>query len=253
MSSKPLRIAVLSLLAIIIISGLLLFYFKGISPTQKQVDQFKTKIASDKLVLAALQENVKQQEMHEVDTLMLQRMVPMDRFVDQLIQDFKAQETLSNSLITEIKLTYSETTLSEVLKQVTGATEFEAKNTEVEVKDTEADAKNAEDTGKERGVSVDPEVFSVNLKMKLHSPTYENLRKFINGVESVDRVIRADSLEFSRKGESKDEYNLSLTVYYAPQFKGLDLKELLPKPIFPGPSGKKNPFNVRVPTTPTEQ
>ncbi|KOP64985.1 hypothetical protein AMS62_06770 [Bacillus sp. FJAT-18019] len=239
MNSKPLRVAVLSLLAIVIISGLLLFYFKGISPTQKQVDQFKTKIASDKLVLAALQESVQQQELHKVDTLELQRMVPLDDYIDQLIQDFKTQETLSNSLITEIQLTYSETTLSETLQQVTGATEGEANNTEANAADG--------------NVPVNPQVNSVNLNMTFKSPTYENLRKFINGIESLERVVRADSLEFSRRGESKDEYNLSLTVYYAPQFKGLDLKELLPKPIFPGPSGKKNPFNVRVPTIPTEQ
>ncbi|KOR87707.1 hypothetical protein [Paenibacillus solani] len=236
MNSKPLRIAFLSLLAIIIISGLFLFYFKGISPIQKQVDQLKTKIDSDKLVLTSLQESIKQQELHKVDALKLQHLVPFDDFVDQLLLDLKAQETLSKSVISNIGLSYSETNLSTVLLQMPRASGSEADNSSEIVTDG--------------NVATDPKISSVTLGMTLQSPTYEDTLKFINGIESLDRIVKVDSLQLT---DAKDEYNLSLTVYYAPQFKGLDLKELLPKPIFPGPSGKKNPFNVRVPTIPTEQ
>lgn len=189
------------------------------------MDDLEDKLKTNKKALDLLQEQANLQQANKVDTLELQRLVPIDPFVDQLLLDLKGQELSTKSVMSNLGISYSKTALSELLPVI------ETQNAETGAATPAAVPVAAQ--GTEPGA---PEVSKVVLGMTVKSPTYSDFKNFILGIEGLERIVKIDSLTMT----DEDTYNISISIYYAPDFNSI--KERLPKANFPAPSGKTIPI-----------
>jgi hypothetical protein len=245
MNVKQVRILTLAVSSILILSGLLLFYFNRIQPTQSQVKTLKSKIATDKKVLEKLQSQTYEQQQSNTDLLELQRKVPVEAFVDQMILDLRKDEQQSKSKIRNMGLSYTKTSLNE-LSQVIGIPNLQSPNATVSQPVNTATSNegtptvpadtSANPAPSSENPAVQLEVYKIGITLSVES--------FVLGVQQLDRVIQIDSISFT---DTANTYNLTVSAFYAPQFQGFE--ERLPWASFPAPSGKTVPIQVTNPVT----
>ncbi|OPA80253.1 hypothetical protein BVG16_05815 [Paenibacillus selenitireducens] len=253
MNAKQVRILTLAVSCILILSGLLLFYFNRIQPTQSQVKTLKSKIATDKKVLEKLQSQAHEQQQSKADLLELQRKVPVEAFVDQMILDLRKDEQQSKSKIRNMGLSYTNTSLNE-LSQVIGIPNLQSPNATVsqpvntaasnEGTSTVPADTSANPAPSSENPAVQLEVYKIGLTLSVESPTYNDFKTFVLGIQQLDRVIQIDAISFT---DTANTYNLTVSAFYAPQFQGFE--ERLPRASFPAPSGKTVPIQVTNPVT----
>lgn len=219
MNAKQVRIIILIAVAVLVISTLLLLYFKLANPLKKEVETLSEKIIADTKILKTIREKIEEQpKLDKEEALKLQTEVPLEPFVDKLIVDIRTIVEETHNAVESISAIYSQVAVEDL------------KNTEA----TEIAATNP-DGAQEGGLGA-LEVYKVSLNMRLESLTYDHLRQFILGIEGLERVINIDSIQFSANDRF---YQVSLSIFYAPQFE--DIEDRLPKANFPQPVKKSNP------------
>lgn len=218
MSARQVRFLVLTALSVLIVAALLLTYLKAVSPVKEEVDKLTAKIEADMKMLEAIGSQINEQiKLSKEESLQLQRQVPLESFVDQLIVNVKSVEQSSGNTINSIGVSYSEISLDDWNKI-----------------NSTADAPAAEESKADS-----PLFYKVSLGMAVQSPSYERMRQFIMDLEGLERIVNVDTLSFD---SAADAYQLTVSVYYAPPIDGIE--ERLPRAVFPGPGGKTNPINI---------
>lgn len=231
MSTKQIRIIILSLASVVVVVGLLLYFFKAVYPAGKEVAELRLKLSNETKMLEALQKQVGLKQQNPIDTLELQRKVPIEPFIDALILDMRQVEKETKTTFENIGISYSETTLADLPVLAEAATELDSDNNEESLE---------EETPAADAAPI--QVNTLTMGLVVNAPDYKSLKEMIVSLEQLDRIVKVDSLSVT---EAADTYTLTITVYYAPQFAGLT--EQLPKAKFPPPSGKLVPFSTAKP------
>ncbi|ETI70307.1 type II secretion system protein M [Neobacillus vireti] len=186
------------------------------------------------------------------DTRELQKKVPVEPLQEQFILDLEKAENVSNS---EIKsMSFSKDAEVATGDQATPQTSDGAENTSADphvAENTSADPNAAnESSGNQQSVLTAPTgMKKLTVQLSVESPTYEDLEKFIETLESLKRIVAVEAITYSGGQEitSLDQEDqpisssLTISAYYLPEL--ADLKAELPKIDAPAPAGKANPLS----------
>lgn len=202
-----------------------------------------------------------------VNSVELQRKVPVSPMVEQLVLDLEKAETVSNSTIQNMTFTESEDAL---LPLGVPAESDEDQEPPDDAKDQSAEALEAEQAQKtaetEEKSEADPNTDQaapeasaphpnapeglkrVIITLQVTSNNYYDMKAFIETLEQQPRITKVDILAFEGLPEltSLDQeaepliYSLQVSAFYMDALQ--DLKEETPKVIAPEASDKTNPL-----------
>jgi type IV pilus assembly protein PilO len=233
------------LVGILLIVLLVVFaqFFK-LTPLKSDLESKEQTLSTEKKLLEAITQN-KLDETKKVteDTRELQKKVPVSPLQEQFILDLEKAENVSNSKISTMGFSKGVDVPIETEAAVTET----AESTEVPKVETvqEASADQAapiNTTGLKK----------LNVNLSVESPTYEDIEKFIATLESLNRIVVVESINYSggeeittldpEKEKEPISYTLTVSAYYLPGLE--DLIAELPKIDAPAPANKKNPLNA---------
>ncbi|SDM23430.1 hypothetical protein [Bacillus sp. OK048] len=231
------------LVGILLIVLLVVFaQFLKLSPLKSDLEMKEQTLASEKKLLEVMGEK-KLDETKKVteDTRELQKKVPVSPLQEQFILDLEKAENVSNSKISSMSFSKDADVLMEP------ATPPATESTE------DPEVKTIQETQAEQAVPAPTTgLKKLTVTLSVESPTYEDIEKFIETLESLKRIVVVESINYTggeevttldpEKVDEPLSYTLTVTAYYLP---GLDdLIAELPKIDAPAPANKKNPLNA---------
>lgn len=175
------------------------------------------------------------------DTSALQKQVPVKPLQEQFILDLEKAENVSNSKITSMGFS-KDGEVAVAAEQATAEATNTAPNT--------PNAAAVQTTDKQPAAPATPKgMKKLTVSLSVESPTYEELEKFIETLESLPRIVVVESITYSGGTEitSLDQedkplsYSLTISTYYMPEL--ADLQPQLPKIDTPLPANKENPLS----------
>ncbi|WP_223702927.1 pilus assembly protein PilO [Sutcliffiella deserti] len=220
----------------VLVVGIVLFYYLSYAPQQAKIDQKRQEINIEEQLIQVLDQQLASESANLVNTMELQRKIPVTAYIEQLILELEKAEVLSNSQI--INMTFGDadftpsTTLDEYIESNTTLTDEEMEEQEQEQQDAYL-----------------PEGLKrVTVNLSVQSNDYEDLTLFLESLESLTRVIQIESVAFTGQPELTSvtqnfdplNYSVQLSAFYHPEL--TDLIEDLPPISVPEPSNKTNPF-----------
>jgi type IV pilus assembly protein PilO len=178
-------------------------------------------------------------------TAELQKRLPVDPMVEQLVLDIEKAEVISNSFVSSIEFNAEqqagvpleqETTSEEQADQLNNDSADQAENaiSEVPVSNSQT--------------MVPDGLLKTSVQINVKAENYFSLEKFIETLESLRRIVVVESISFSGPQESfavsdeevPIEMSLSINSFYFPELS--DLMDYNPKIQAPEPANKRNPF-----------
>ncbi|MFC0270165.1 hypothetical protein ACFFIX_01655 [Metabacillus herbersteinensis] len=232
----------LLLITAIVLIGLLYaaVYFIYLEPQKRGNEQLQTSInlAHQQLELSSQkEEKVIEPTINSVE---LQRKLPVSTLVEQFVLDLEQAEVVSNSVIQSV--TFSEE--GETIPLVETPSEDEKEENTVETSDastTEVETKDPLPLALE-GLKL------LEVSLTVTSSNYYDLEAFIKQLENQTRITKVDELTFSGPPEIIElsqeieslTYDLKLSAFYFPTL--TDLDEETPTIDTPPPSLKQNPL-----------
>lgn len=175
----------------------------------------------------------------------LQKRLPVDPMVEQLVLDIEKAEVISNSFVTSIEFNAEqqaevpleqETSSSEQVDQITDESE-----NQVNTSDSEEEVTNPQ-PGMPDGL------LQTTAQINVKADNYFSLEKFISALESLRRIVVVESISFSgpqeiftlSDEEAPIEMALTINAFYFSEL--AELKDYNPKIETPEPANKRNPF-----------
>lgn len=206
------------LLLSLVFLGLLTVYLFFLQPLSAELRSTKSANVSLEDDIAVLEAMKDPDTRKDIDTLLLQKKIPLDPELEKLLLTFQEIEQTSGSRIDAVEFSYDgndpEFDFSDEEKDAEGNQENETKaNTEDDEKD---DPK--EDINKPEKLHL------VTAELTVLSPDHEHFMKFIKEVEALERVTRVDQLElfqpteedldFQEKADQSVEFIMTVTTFY---------------------------------------
>lgn len=191
------------------------------------------------------------------DTKELQKILPVKPLQEQVILDLEKAETLSNSKISSMGFTKDadvNTAAEQVNVQTTNGQQPTTDASANQAAATEQQPANGQQPAQAQTVALK----KLTVSLSVESPTYKDFEKFIETLESLQRIVVVESISYSGGQEitSLDQeakpltYSLTVSTFYMPTL--ADLAAQLPKIDAPAPAGKDNPLS-QFPATATTQ
>jgi type IV pilus assembly protein PilO len=248
---------------IILLTGILLLVliilfaqFIKLSPLKSDVSLKQQSLETEqKLLEVVTQTKVDDTAQVAEDTRELQKKVPVKPLLEQFILDLEKAETVSNSVISSMSFTKdADVTIATPDTAATDQTNATQESTTTEESSaTTQEATATTDQATTQTASNGLKKLSVSLSVE--SPTYEDLEKFIQTLESLERIVVVESISYSGGEEitsleqkpEKLSYSLTVSAYYLPTLD--DLIAELPQIDAPAPANKKNPLSSFSDTT----
>jgi type IV pilus assembly protein PilO len=196
-----------------------------------------------------------------VDTKELQRRVPVSPLQEQFILDLEKAESVSNSQILSMGFAKDAdvTAATDQAAATNGTTTTNAETTTAQPAAADANAANQTAQTQQPATPVPPGMKKLTVNLSVESPTYEDLEKFIETLESLTRIVVVEAINYTggkeittlAQEDAPISYTLTLSAYYMP---GLaDLKAEVPSIDAPEPAGKDNPLSQFPETTANTQ
>jgi type IV pilus assembly protein PilO len=219
-------------------------YFLYLSPKKEKITTNETQLKSEEQLLASIQNNQAVNTAPTVESIAdLQKKVPVKQQLELLILDLEKAEVVSDSLITNMSFLDEDAITTETLpvgEQSNGQAQLTADSTQMDPNVNSKPAVTPLPTG----------IRKLTVTLSVKSPSYFDLIKFIETLESLKRLVVVESVTFSGGSELtsvEDEleelsYSLTVSAFYMPTLTDLQdqLSELKP----PAPSNKTNPFST---------
>lgn len=191
------------------------------------------------------------------DTRELQKRVPVKPLLEQFILDLEKAETVSKSVVSSMSFTKDADVLTATTESATTPDQSNATSQETaatEQSSTE-NQEAAAATDQQTAPTASNGLKKLTVSLSVESPTYEDLEKFIETLESLDRIVVVESISYSGGEEITSleqekeplAYSLTISAYYLPTLG--DLIAELPKIDAPAPANKKNPLSSFSDTT----
>jgi type IV pilus assembly protein PilO len=241
---------------LILLAGILLVLlliaiaqFMMLSPLKSELVTKEQSLQTEQKLLDGIIEK-KADETNKVveDTRELQKKVPVTPLQEQFILDLDRAENVSNSLVRSMSFSKDTDVTITPPVQENAANGETSTDESLEVKTVqEVEAEKVAQTG-----NTVTGLKKLTISLNVESPTYEDLEKFIGTLESLNRIVVVESINYSggqeitsldkEPAEEKLSYSLSVSAYYLPTLN--DLIADLPKIDAPGPANKKNPLSA---------
>jgi type IV pilus assembly protein PilO len=190
-----------------------------------------------------------------VDTKELQKKLPVGPLQEQFILDLEKAENVSNSQITSMG--FSKDADVAVASDQAAVDPNAAQATTTNTAQTTTSDSNAAQT-QQPVTPVPAGLKKMTVQLSVESPKYEDLEKFIETLESLQRLVVVEAITYSGGQEitslGQDDapisYSLTVSAFYMPTL--ADLAAEQPTIDAPAPAGKDNPLS-QFPSTANSQ
>lgn len=219
-------------------------------PLQSDLEQKEQRVATQQKLLDALnnKKSANAETVTAEETREIQKKVPVKPMQEQFILDLEKAETISDSKIVSMTFSAAGDTTTEAGTDQTQTTEATP----------EAGTDTATEDGSEQQTAENPAANALKkltVNLSVESPSYKELEKFIQSLESLKRIVIVEAINYSSAEEitTVDQqmdpltYTLTISAYYLPELD--DLIAELPKIDAPPPANKDNPLSSFSDTT----
>lgn len=240
------KILLLIVLVLVVAGSLAGMYLWKIKPIQTEVANKRIELKNEEAYLKAIQgKNPSSTEINVETSVELQKKLPVEPLVHQLVLDLQKAEVVSNSTIKNMSI--AEETKTEEGEDLS-TRDYNNFNLQEEA-EKQADKEN-QTQSQTQSVALIAGLQKVTISMNVQSPTYMELQAFLASIESMNRIMKVDSLTFAGEEEliSIEQtrkpltYSIVVSAYYAPVLN--DLVKDLPQMELTKPSEKTNPFST---------
>jgi type IV pilus assembly protein PilO len=248
---------IIGIVALVVVLFLVYAQFFMLTPLKSDLGIKQQTLESEQKLLEIIsQKKAEDTKKTTEDTKELQKKLPVKPLQEQLILDLEKAENLSNSKISSMGFSKdADVTTSADQANVENANANAQQTTENQVATTTT---NQDTTGQQIASSPNSGMKKLTVSLSVESPSYEELEKFIETLESLKRIIVVESISYSGGQEitSLDQedqpltYSLTISAFYMPTL--ADLAAELPKIDAPAPAGKDNPLSQFSATTETQ-
>lgn len=220
-----------AMFAVLLYVGAYLLY---ITPLKDSLAMKESQLKSEQQLSTTFETRLASANSDINSTVELQKMLPVDPMIEQLVLDLEKAEVVSNSYITSMEFNNGENEASS-----------EAQSGETQAQGT---ATVTTEDSSEPSLPLPEGLAKTAVTITVESDNYFDLERFIETLENLKRVVMVDSISFSGPEEINslsDEsspvvMNLTVNSFY---LSGLDdLKDNNPKIETPEPANKRNPF-----------
>jgi type IV pilus assembly protein PilO len=192
-----------------------------------------------------------------VDTKELQKKLPVGPLQEQFILDLEKAETVSNSQITSMGFS-KDVDVAVTSDQAAADPNAAQASTTTTAQTTTTVDQNASAQSQQSAAPVPTGLKKMTVQLSVESPKYEGLEKFIETLESLQRLVVVEAITYSGGQEitslSQEDapisYSLTVSAFYMPTL--ADLAAEQPTIDAPAPAGKDNPLS-QFPSTTTTQ
>ncbi|MEH7254091.1 hypothetical protein V7111_18380 [Neobacillus niacini] len=246
LSKKNKLILLFSTLLLVLV--IIFAQFKLLAPLKSDLKIKQQTLVTEQQLLDTITEN-KAAETVEVTegTRELQKRVPVTPLQEQFILDLEKAENVSNSKISSMSFSKDADVVIE--SNQAGTENAGAESTGTTESTTAPEGTTTNSATQENAPVASSGLKKLTVSLSVESPTYEDLEKFIETLESLKRIVVVESINYTGGKEittleNKDEplsYSLTVSAYYLPTLN--DLIADLPKIDAPAPANKKNPLS----------
>lgn len=234
--------------ALLVLLFIVYAQFFKLDPLKSDLDIKQQSLESEqKLLEIVSQKKVEDTKKTAEDTSELQKKLPVKPLQGQLILDLEKAENISNSKISSMSFSKdADVTIAADQTNAENATGQQTTTNQTETTHATVD----QDTAAQQAVSPQTSgMKKLTVSLSVESPSYKELEKFIETLESFKRIIIVESISYSGGQEitSLDQedqpltYSLTISAFYMPNLS--DLAAELPKIDAPAPAGKDNPLS----------
>ncbi|MBT2697898.1 pilus assembly protein PilO [Bacillus sp. ISL-40] len=248
---------IIGIVTLLVVLFLVYAQFFKLSPLKSDLANKQQSLESEqKLLEIVSQKKAEDTKKTSEDTRELQKKLPVKPLQEQLILDLEKAENLSKSKISSMSFS-KDADVNTAAEQATAENATGQQATTNQTDTSQATAN--QDTAAQQTVSVQiAGLKKLTVSLSVESPSYEDLEKFIDTLESLNRIVVVESISYSGGQEitsldQEDEplsYSLTISAFYMPSL--TDLAAELPKIDAPAPAGKDNPLSQFSATTGTQ-
>lgn len=246
---------IIGIVALLVVLFLVYAQFFMLTPLKSDLGIKQQSLESEqKLLEIVSQKNVEDTKKTTEDTKELQKKLPVKPLQEQLILDLEKAENLSNSKISSMSFSKD----ADVSTSTDPANAENANGQQTTENQAATTTTTQDTTGQQPATSQTSGMKKITVSLSVESPSYEELEKFVETLESLKRIIVVESISYSGGQEitslnQEDQpltYSLTFSAFYMPSL--ADLAAELPKIDAPAPAGKDNPLSQFSATTETQ-
>lgn len=175
----------------------------------------------------------------------LQKRLPVDPLVEQLVLDIEKAEVISDSFVSSIEFNAEQQSNASLQQETPFAEQGDLVDDESE---NQVEKTDSEVAIKDSQAAIPDGLMKTSAKITVKADNYFGLEQFIATLESLRRVVLVESISFSGPEEiftlSDEEVPIEMTLtinaFYFPEL--AELKDYTPKIQTPEPANKRNPF-----------
>lgn len=202
-----------TVLLVVVLMMTLLFavYYYLVMPKQDEVTSMQSSVTSIQSNVASLKEQISAakatQEVEVVDEYVLHKKVPQSRYVDKLLLNIEEIDYVAGTRVQSISFNnYDSLVSGSGLQDPNYIPPVEGEEVEIEPTTEEASKEEQSMTPVSLIASetLPAELKLLTLSVSLEAPDYDALLAFIKEVESLERVVRVDTISYSLAGEELD-------------------------------------------------
>ncbi|MEH7123953.1 pilus assembly protein PilO [Bacillus sp. JJ1532] len=221
---------------IILVLIFLGIYFLYIQPLRSTLASKQRELQTEEQLLAVIESQIKKTDSNTYEgTEALQKKIPVKPLVEQLLLDIEKAETVSGSFVSNMEFSTDEK--EEDAQGETNDSILEESSTNQEEEENS-------------NIPMPAGMKKTTVLLTVKSSNYFEMEKFIESLESENRIILVETLNIFGQDEivSTDqekqtiESEITISAFYMPAL--TDLRDQLPKMEVPKTSDKKNPFSM---------
>ncbi|AYV67342.1 pilus assembly protein PilO [Niallia circulans] len=224
--------------------GAIYSYYFYLMPLNNELAMKKTELQMTEQQADILESKLKSTGSEtSTNTIELQKKVPVKRLLEQALLEIEKAEIISDSNILEISVNGSDVDENVTDGEVSTADEAIDDANKQENRETD-EKKNTEE------IILPSGIHQTTINMIGEAATYFELEKFLEKIQSSQRIMTVDSLNITgpkeiiavEESDQQIDFELTVSVYYYPTL--TDLMEDLPQLDPPKVSERKNPFDT---------
>ncbi|MBY0123959.1 LysM peptidoglycan-binding domain-containing protein [Bacillus sp. S/N-304-OC-R1] len=230
---EKLYLIVGAIIIVLLFFGLYFLYFQ---PLKSTLSNKQRELQTEEQLLSVIENQIKETASDSYEgTEALQKKIPVKPLVEQLLLDIEKAEVVSGSLVSNMEFS-------------TG--ELEGDKTEDQQGGNGEESPVDQQGNNKPSIALPSGMKKTTVVLSVKSSNYFEMEKFIESLESENRVILVENLEINGQEEivSADqekqpiESEITISAFYMPTL--TDLIDQLPKMEVPKTSDKKNPFST---------
>lgn len=231
-------------------------YYLYLNPMKTSLSLKESQLKTEQQLSLALE--TRAASVNESDfssTAEMQKKLPVEPLVDQLVLDLEKAEVISDSFITSIEFNSDNQLVSAIESGAGQGSESSVQQTEQDGADAQQAVIQDESQESNNGKQ-EPEILlnmpeglaKTTATVVVEADNYFSLEKFIQTLENLQRIVAIESISFSGPEEiftlaevdNLIQMTLTINAFYLPELK--DLKDYIPKVQVPEPANKRDPF-----------